>query len=255
LHGIDDKNPILSRRIIKRPFMVNWREKYCKNFSIGIIISATTHLMILFLLLLLSPTLPESTLDYYYNTYTVKLTTVNIGKIDIGGGGGSSGDGTEEAGKDFSSTKTLSGIPVPVSESTDFEFGKETNLIDPKDSLLNSGGSGMGSGSGTGIGSGSGKGVGDSSGNGLGYQSLPFVPRQILEVVPQNMDGIKGTIILVLRIGTDGFVKEHKVIYNTSNDDACLMNTVDAAYKSRWEQVKIEGKQIQYWIEKTYKFN
>ena len=198
--------------------------------------------------------MPESNLDYYIGTYTVKLTTVNIGKVDVGGGG-SSGNGTEGAGKDFSSPKTLSGIPVPVSEPTEIDFGTTTNVVDPKDSLLISGGEGIGSGSGGGIGGGKGSGIGDGSGSGSGYLSLPFVPRQILEVVPQNVDGVKGTIILLLMIGKDGFVKENKIIFDTSNNAACLKNTIEAAYKSRWEQVKVEGKQVQYWIEKTYKFN
>ena len=235
--------------------MNNWREKYRKNFTSGIIISFAFHITILLILFFLPQSSAEPPDYYFENTYIVKLSTVNIGKVEIIGGGGSSGNGTVGAVKNFSSKKTISGIPVPVPELTDIEFGKATNLIDSKDSLLNSGGSGMGSGSGTGFGNGTGSGIGDGSGDGIGYATLPFVPRQILEVVPQNMDGVKGTIILVLRIGADGFVKEHKVIYNTSNDEACLMNTIDAAYKSRWEPVKIEGKQVQYWIEKTYKFN
>ncbi|MCX6169668.1 MAG: energy transducer TonB [Ignavibacteriales bacterium] len=233
--------------------MNTWREKYRKNFTSGIIISIFFHTTILLILFYLPQSTAEPTGYYFENTYIVKLTTVNIGKVEIVGGGGSSGNGTEGTGKNFSSKKTISGIPVPVSEPTDIDFGNVTNLIDSKDSL--SGGSGMGSGSGSGFGSGTGKGIGDGSGDGIGYKSLPFVPRQILEVVPQNTDGVKGTIILVLKIGTDGFVKEHKVIYNTSGDESCLMNTVDAAYKSRWEPVKIEGRQVQYWIEKTYKFN
>lgn len=247
MHGIDDKIEILSRRIIKRPFMVNWREKYRNNFTIGIAVSIAAHLLLFQILFLFPPTIPETTLQYFDNSYIVKLTSVNIGKVDIGGGGGSSGDGAEEDENKFSSSKTLSGIPVPVPESADIEFGKETNLIDRKDSILNSGSGGIGSGSGGGIGSG--------QGSGSDYLSLPFVPRQILEVVPPNVEGVKGTIILVLKIGTDGFIKEDKIIYNTTNNAECLKNTIEAVYKSRWEQVKIEGKQIQYWIEKTYKFN
>lgn len=235
--------------------MVNWRERYHKNFSIGIAISLAVHLTLVLILLIFPLQIDEPTYYYYDSTYIVKLTTTNIGKVDIGGGGGSSGDGTEGAGKDYSSPKTLAGIPVPVSESTDIEFGKVTNLVDPKDSLLTSGGSGIGSGSGGGIGGGKGSGIGDGSGSGSGYLTLPFVPRQILEVVPQNVEGVKGTIILILKIGTDGLVKEDKIIYNTTNNAECLKNTIDAAYKSRWEQIKMEGKQIQYWIEKTYKFN
>lgn len=233
--------------------MNNWREKYRKNFTSGIIISIAFHITILLILFFLPQSSAEPTGYYFENTYIVKLSTVNVGKVEIVGGGGSSGNGTEGTGKNFSSKKTMSGIPIPVPESTYIEFGKVTNLTDWKESL--SGGSGMGSGNSTGFGSGTGRGVGDGSGDGIGYKSLPFVPRQILEVVPQNTDGVEGTIILVLRIGIDGFVREHKVIYNTSGDESYLMNTIDAAYKSRWEPLKIEGKQVQYWIEKTYKFN
>ncbi len=234
--------------------MINWHERYRKNFSLGIFISVVAHLF-LFLILFLFPQKMENTAFVYYDsTYIVKLTSTNIGKVDIGGGG-SSGNGTEGIGKDFSASKTLAGIPVPVAESTDIEFGKETNLTESKDSLLNSGGSGIGSGRGGGIGGGQGSGIGEGSGSGSGYLSLPFVPRQILEVVPQNVDGVRGTIILILKIGTDGYVKEDKIIYNTTNNAECLKNTIEAAHKSRWEQIKIEGKQIQYWIEKTYRFN
>lgn len=227
--------------------MNSWREKYHKNFSIGIAISLAVHLLIILIIFIFLPQNDEPAYYYYDSTYIVKLTTINIGKVDIGGGGGSTGDGSEGTGKDFSLPKTLAGIPVPVSDTTGIEFGMETNLIDPRDSLLNSGGSRIGSGSGGDIGGG--------KGSGSGYLSLPFVPRQILEVVPQNVDGAKGTIILILKIGTDGFVKEDKIIYNTTTNTDCLKNTIEAAHKSRWEQIKIEGKQIQYWIEKTYKFN
>jgi hypothetical protein len=229
----------------------SWRKKYRNNFAVGTSISITVHLLLFLILFFFPPVISESPLQYFDNSYIVKLASVNIGKVDIGGGGS---DGSEGTGRDFSSAKTLSGIPVPVSELTDIEFGKEANLIEPKDSLLIPGGGGLGAGSG-GIGGGKGSGMGDGSGSGSGYISLPFVPRQILEVVPQNVEGVKGTIILVLKIGTDGFVKEDKIIYNTTNNSECLKNTIEAAYKSRWEQIKIEGKQIQYWIEKTYKFN
>lgn len=233
--------------------MKNWRKKYHKNYSIGIAISLAVHLFIILFIFFLTPPNGESAYHYYDSTYIVRLTTTNIGNVDIGGG--SSGDGTGGSGKDFISPKTLAGIPIPVSEPTDVEFGKVTNLVEPKDSSITPGGSSIGSGSGGGIGGGKGSGIGDGAGSGSGYLSLPFIPRQILEVVPQNVDGVKGTIILILKIGTDGFVKEDKIIYNTTNSTECLKNTIDAAHKSRWEQIKIEGKQIQYWIEKTYKFN
>lgn len=231
--------------------MHNWRERYHKNFTIGMGIAIAVHLFVILLLFFLLKNSDSNEPEYYFNSYTVQLTDFHS-KDTNWGGGGSFGNNFDDVGKEISSPKTLPGIPVPAPEPGEFEFGTTTNLEESKDSLT---GSGMGSGTGTGIGSGSGTGAGEGSGWGFGYKALPFVPRQILEVVPQNPEGVKGTIRLVLKIGTDGFVKEDKIIYNTTNNAACLMNTIEAAYKSRWEKISIEGKRIEYWVEKTYKFN
>lgn len=234
--------------------MENWRKKYYKNFAVGLIISVLVHLTFLFLIFILSKSSSPPDQNYYYlNSYTVQLTNT-FSNDSNWGGGGSFGNSKDEIGKGISSPKTLSGIPVPSPEASDIEFGMITNLETPMDSLK-SGGKGFGTGTGEGIGSGSGKGIGDGSGWGVGYKPLPFIPRQILEVLPQTIEGIKGEIILLLKISIDGSVKEHKVIYNTANDQLCLKNTIEAAYKSRWQKIKIEGTKIEYWVEKKYRFN
>ena len=85
---------------------------------------------------------------------------------------------------------------------------------------------------------------------------LPFIPRQILEVLPQNVDeNVKGLIEIELKIGTDGKVIKHKVIANTTDSQKCLQSVITAAYKSKWEPVKIKDNNIVYWVEKTYRFN
>ena len=87
-------------------------------------------------------------------------------------------------------------------------------------------------------------------------QQLPFVPRQILEVLPQNVDeNIKGLIVMELKIGTDGKVIEYKVISNTTGSQKYLQSVITAAYKSKWESVKIKDNNVVYWVEKTYRFN
>ena len=105
-----------------------------------------------------------------------------------------------------------------------------------------------------------GKGNGNSNVSGklatLDAPQLPLVPRQILEVLPQNVDdNIKGLIVMELKISTDGKVIEHKVIANTTGSQKCLQSVITAAYKSRWESVKIKDNSIVYWVEKTYRFN
>lgn len=234
--------------------MENWRERYHKNSARGMIISISVHLSVLLLIFFLSKSGSHEDNNFYYlNSYTVQLTNT-FSNDSNWGGGGSLGNATNFTGQGLSAPKTLAGIPVPSSEQSNIDFGLITNIEEPKDSLVG-GGSGIGTGSGTGIGSGSGSGVGDGSGWGVGYKALPFIPRQTLEVLPPNVEGAKGEIILLLKISVDGSVKEHKVIYNNTDDQLCLKNTIEAAYKSRWEKIKIEGTKIEYWIEKKYRFD
>jgi len=103
-----------------------------------------------------------------------------------------------------------------------------------------------------------GGGNGNVSGKGIALDApqLPFVPRQILEVLPQNVnDNVEGLIVLKLKIGTDGKVIEHKIITNTIGSKECLQSVITAAYKSKWEPVKIKDNNVVYWVEKTYRFN
>jgi outer membrane biosynthesis protein TonB len=85
--------------------------------------------------------------------------------------------------------------------------------------------------------------------------ALPFIPRQILEVVPKKIEGIEGEIKVKLLIGTSGNVKEHKILNNSTRSELCLNNVIDAIYRSRWQPITIEGQKVEYWIEKTYRFN
>jgi len=98
-------------------------------------------------------------------------------------------------------------------------------------------------------------GYGFGKGFGSGYNQLPFMPRQVLEVLPQKIEDVNGMIVLLLKINTFGNVKEHKVILNSTGNTECLQYVLVAAYKSRWESIKVEGNQVEYWIEKTYKFS
>lgn len=85
---------------------------------------------------------------------------------------------------------------------------------------------------------------------------LPFIPRQVLEVVPEKPeDNLEGEIDLVLRIGTDGRVQEHRVSSNTTNSYKYLNSVIKAAYRSKWEAVTYQGGKVEYWIEKKYSIN
>ncbi len=84
---------------------------------------------------------------------------------------------------------------------------------------------------------------------------LPFVPKQILEVLPHNSDeDVNGYVDIKLKIGTNGKVIEYKIIANTTGSQKYLQSVIDAAYKSRWEPVKINSNKVVYWVEKTYTF-
>ena len=101
---------------------------------------------------------------------------------------------------------------------------------------------------------------GDSSGleimsGPVSYRDLPFTPRQLFDVLPERNDqSISGSIIISLRIGIDGAVKEYKVTKNTTNCNPCLDNVIRAVRQSKWEPAEINHQKIEYWIDKTYQF-
>ncbi|MCL6098635.1 MAG: hypothetical protein M1391_08675 [Bacteroidetes bacterium] len=229
----------------------NWQQRYRKNFTIGIIISIVVHCIVLFSIRFLPEISWKEIQREYINTYTAKMQFINIGEVIPGDG--SFGNGIDETGNDGVPPQTITGTPLPSLDSAEIPFGKETILLNKSDSLKIS--SGSGTGKGTGGSGGVGKGYGYGSGLGKDYTHLPFVPRQILEVIPQNVEGANGEIVLLLKIGIDGIVKEHKIVMNTTGDNTVLKHVLDAAYKSRWEKIKMEGRQVEYWIEKTYRYN
>jgi hypothetical protein len=100
-------------------------------------------------------------------------------------------------------------------------------------------------------------GIGNSSINKTGSSSVsPFIPRQILEVIPKKVDeNIRGIIKLSLKIGKDGKVVSYIVLLNTTDCSECLKNVIAAIHKSEWEPASVNGNKIEYWIEKSYKFN
>ncbi|MEJ2544643.1 MAG: hypothetical protein P8Y99_11300 [Calditrichaceae bacterium] len=86
-------------------------------------------------------------------------------------------------------------------------------------------------------------------------EGLPYIPRQILEVLPEKTENNpKGEILLSLHIDKNGKVKAHKVISNTTGSDICLQHVIKAAYSSRWQPVIIDSNIYEYWIYKSYKF-
>jgi hypothetical protein len=89
----------------------------------------------------------------------------------------------------------------------------------------------------------------------VSYKDLPFTPRQLFDVLPERSNqSISGSIILSLRIGIDGEVKEYKVIKNTTECDLCLANVIKAVQQSKWEPALVNNQKVEYWIDKTYQF-
>ena len=86
-------------------------------------------------------------------------------------------------------------------------------------------------------------------------EGLPYMPRQVLEVLPEKTENNpKGEILLSLHIDKNGKVKAHKVISNTTQSDICLQHVIKAAYSSRWQPVIIDSNIYEYWIYKSYQF-
>lgn len=87
-------------------------------------------------------------------------------------------------------------------------------------------------------------------------EGLPYIPRQILEVLPEQDDiPCRGVVSLALHIGKDGNVKNHRILLNTINPEDCLQKILRAAYKTRWQPVILESRTYEYWIQKMYHFD
>ena len=86
-------------------------------------------------------------------------------------------------------------------------------------------------------------------------EGLPYIPRQVLEVLPENTsDNPRGEVLLSLHIDKNGKVKAHKIIKNTTQSQICLQSVLKAAYSSRWQPVIIDSNIYEYWIYKSYQF-
>lgn len=239
------------------------RKDYERNVKIGLGASMVFHLLLLSLLFIKGG---ETVLEFKEGYSTAKttdldLTNIVVEKYDMEPGGGGGGGGGTDPNGGGPDVETLSGIPVPSSHPSNVEFDLKTSIPDSasKNKGLKAGpgygsGEGPGSGSGSGGGIGSGKGTGIGSGTGDGTALLTFIPKQILEVIPERSDNFKGIIKLSVRIGKEGLVKDHKVLQNTTDNTQCLLKVLEAAYKSKWQSVKLEGKFVEYWTEKTYRF-
>ena len=89
----------------------------------------------------------------------------------------------------------------------------------------------------------------------LTVNQLPFIPRQILEVLPQKSENkYSGNIKLYLKIDKEGKVSSYMILSNTTSSSECLQNVLKAAYKSKWEPAIVNGNKVEYWIEKSYSF-
>lgn len=86
-------------------------------------------------------------------------------------------------------------------------------------------------------------------------EGLPYIPRQVLEVLPEKCgENIRGEIMLSLHIDKNGRVKSHEVIKNTTGSHLCLNSVIRAAYGSRWQPVIIDSNIYEYRIYKSYHF-
>lgn len=239
--------------------MHGWQKFYNKNFAKGIILSILIHLVLV--LFLMIPVCDLEPIDYLYFEDQPHQARVILHQIEISNlladktiGGRLPGSGEQLEIKAGINAVSKLGIPIASNIPDSFEIGmnnKRNDSITSRNGLRNSEGNGTGDGSGVGFGDG----LGSGRSGGKVYSSLPFIPRQILEVLPEKSECSKGMIILALHVGKNGNVKTHKVMMNSSGRQICLEKVIEAAYKSRWQSVKIEGDVVEYWVEKTYTFN
>ncbi len=89
----------------------------------------------------------------------------------------------------------------------------------------------------------------------LAEEMLPYIPRQIVEVLPKVDDlKLKGTIILKLLIDKNGKIKKIRLISNSTQNPLAVKRVIQAVQKSRWEVVQFNQQSYEYWITKVYHF-
>lgn len=81
-------------------------------------------------------------------------------------------------------------------------------------------------------------------------------PRQLLEVLPdKSKRNYDGSIQLRLKIDKSGKVADHVVLFNSLECEDCLKDIISSVYKSVWEPGISDGKETEFWVEKSYTFN
>ncbi|MEJ2195207.1 MAG: hypothetical protein P8X73_10185, partial [Ignavibacteriaceae bacterium] len=76
------------------------------------------------------------------------------------------------------------------------------------------------------------------------------------EVLPEEIDDkISGSLNLFLKIGTDGKVISHKVLFSSIECGNCIDKIISAVYRSKWLPGLLHGIEVEYWVEKSYVFN
>lgn len=85
--------------------------------------------------------------------------------------------------------------------------------------------------------------------------SLPYLPRQILDVVPDEIEEIKtGILKLLILVDESGTPIDHQEMFNSLEKIEYTKRIIAAIYKSKWQPVTLKGKKKRYWIEKSYEF-
>ncbi len=88
------------------------------------------------------------------------------------------------------------------------------------------------------------------------YKLNRRAPRQLLEVLPQkNYGNFTGIVQLKLKIDRSGKVSDHIILFNSLECEDCLNDIISSAYKSVWEPAVNNGKETEFWVEKSYTFN
>jgi hypothetical protein len=86
-------------------------------------------------------------------------------------------------------------------------------------------------------------------------KKLPYTPRQLYEVLPEEADEIIiGEVKLLLKIDVEGKVADYEIIYSSISSAAYLDKIIDAASRSKWAPAVINNRPVIYWVEKSYKF-
>jgi TonB family protein len=185
----------------------------------------------------------------------IDLYNLSLDESSANGGGGGGGGSSAPAQEPAQIERLRFAIPKPVPAAP----------VDTSQAVVQSAGtgegSGIGDGQGSGIGSGQGDGIGDGVGSGRGKAAPDTVPpRPLVQVMAEQPrsgpdKNAVGLVRLRVKVNERGQVDEVQVLLNSTGSPVCEQKAIAAARHSRYQPARVQSVPVASWTVCEFGFN